>query len=205
MMSMIYAIVMSGGRGTRLKLSIEKPLFKLCNKPLIKYTLDNLNSSKYIDKVFIATSPNTPKTREYVEKLEGDFHILDTPGINYLEDLSYILEYFEKKSKKDSLIFINADLPFISADLIDFTIETYLNVDEDALSVLVPVDIFKQLDLKYSYEFNGLVPSGLNILRSENIVQSEYNLTISKMELAFNINTLIDAKVAEKFYKQFIE
>ena len=30
---MIYAIVMAGGRGTRLKTPVEKPLFKLQNKP----------------------------------------------------------------------------------------------------------------------------------------------------------------------------
>lgn len=200
---MIYAIVMSGGRGTRLNLPVEKPLFKLCKKPLIKYTLDNLTSSKFIDKVFIATSPHTPKTKEYVEKL--NFNILNTPGIDYLEDLKCILTYFEKISKKDTLIFINADLPFISTELIDYTIGYYQNVKEDALSVLVPVNIFKDLNLKYSYEFNGLVPSGLNILRSENIVQKERNLTIEKIELAFNINTLMDAQIAEKFYENFIE
>ena len=36
---MIYAIVMAGGRGTRLKVDVEKPLFKLHGKPLIKYVL----------------------------------------------------------------------------------------------------------------------------------------------------------------------
>lgn len=39
---MIYAIVMAGGRGTRLKVNVEKPLFKLHGKPLIKYVLDNI-------------------------------------------------------------------------------------------------------------------------------------------------------------------
>ncbi|MDO5848155.1 MAG: NTP transferase domain-containing protein [Methanobrevibacter sp.] len=198
---MIYAIVMSGGRGTRLNSPVEKPLFNLCNKPLIKHTLDNLNASKYIDKLFIATSPNTPKTREYVEGLSHDFLIFDTPGISYLNDLSFILESFEKNSKNDSLLFINADLPFISTDLIDYTIEKYNSVSEDALSVLVPVEIFKELDLPYSYEFEGLVPSGLNILRSENIVQDEYKFTIPKKELALNVNTLKDAKIAEEVHR----
>lgn len=196
---MIYAIVMSGGRGTRLTLPVEKPLFKLYNKPLIKYVLDNLNASKYIDKVFIATSHHTPETRIYIDKLAGDFFILDTPGDNYLDDLSFILNFFEKKSKMDTLLFINADLPFISSDVIDYTIERYNSVKEDALSVFVPVDIFKELDIAYSYDFNGLVPSGLNILRSENIIQEEYNLVIPKKELAINVNTLNDADIARKF------
>lgn len=196
---MFYGIVMSGGIGSRLKLPIEKPLFKLCNKPLIKYVLDNLTGSKYIDEVFIATSHYTPNTVEYVSSLDSNYSILDTPGDSYINDLSFILDFFENRSKNDTLLFINADLPCISSDTIDYAIETYNNNIEDALSVVVPVEIFDDLGLNYSYEFEGLVPSGLNILRSENIIQDEYKLIIPSKELAFNINTLEDANVALKF------
>ena len=155
---MIYAILMSGGMGTRLKVPCEKPLFELCGKPLIKYVLDNLQASKLIDKIIIAVSPHTRETTNYLNSLDGDFQILDTSGDDYLTDLSYILDYFEKQSKDDILLFINADLPFISTETIDCVLEHYLNSDKDALSTLVPVEIFKELGLQYSYEFNGLVP-----------------------------------------------
>ena len=200
---MIYAILMAGGRGTRLEVPDEKPLFKLHDKPLIKYVIDNLKPSKFIDEIIIAVSPNTQITTDYLLSLDDDFKILDTSGEDYLTDLSYILEYFEKKSKEDVLLFINADLPFISTETIDYVIEYYLNSDNDALSVLVPVKIFEDLGLKYSYEFNGNVPSGLNILRSENIIQDETQLVLDKVELAMNINTIFDSKVAEKLYYQY--
>jgi adenosylcobinamide-phosphate guanylyltransferase len=200
---MIYAILMSGGMGTRLKVPCEKPLFELCGKPLIKYVLDNLQASKLIDKIIIAVSPHTRETTNYLNSLDGDFQILDTSGDDYLTDLSYILDYFEKQSKDDILLFINADLPFISTETIDCVLEHYLNSDKDALSTLVPVEIFKELGLQYSYEFNGLVPSGLNVLRSINIVQDEDQLIIPKVELALNINTLLDSKVAEKYYNKY--
>ena len=200
---MIYAVLMAGGMGTRLEVSCEKPLFKLCNKPLIKYVLDNLYQSKLIDKIIIAVSPNTPETTEYLKSLNGDFQIMDTSGDSYLTDLSFILDYFEKKSDKDILLFINADLPFISAQTIDYVLKYYLGCGKDALSTLVPVEIFKDLGLEYSYEFNGNVPSGLNVLRSINIVQDEAQLIIPKRELALNINTLLDSKVAEKLYREY--
>ncbi|MDO5823875.1 NTP transferase domain-containing protein [Methanobrevibacter sp.] len=200
---MIYAILMAGGRGTRLDVSCEKPLFKLHDKPLIKYVLDNLSDSKLIDKVVISVSPNTPKTSDYLESLNGDFQILDTSGKDYLTDLSYILDFFEKKSKKDILLFINADLPFISAETIDYVLDYYLNSDKDALSVLVPVEIFENLGLDYSYEFDGNVPSGLNVLRSVNTIQDENQIVLSKVELALNINTLFDGKIAEKLYNEY--
>ena len=195
---MIYAILMAGGMGTRLEVPCEKPLFKLCNKPLIKYVLDNLKESKLIDKIVIAVSHHTPETTQYLNSLDGDFQILDTSGDSYLTDLSYILDYFEKKSDKDILLFINADLPFISTETIDYVLDYYFKSDKDALSTLVPVEIFRDLGLNYSYEFNGNVPSGLNVLRSVNIVQDEDQLVIPKRELALNINTLLDSQAAEK-------
>ena len=189
--------------GTRLEVPCEKPLFKLCNKPLIKYVLDNLNESKLIDEIVIAVSHHTPQTTEYLKSLNEDFKILDTSGDSYLTDLSFILDYFEKKSDKDILLFINADLPFISTETIDCVLDYYFKSDKDALSTLVPVEIFKDLGLNYSYEFNGNVPSGLNVLRSVNIVQDEDQLIIPKRELALNINTLLDSQVAEKLYKEY--
>lgn len=200
---MIYAILMAGGRGTRLKVPCEKPLFKLHDKPLIKYVLDNLKLSKLIDEVVIAVSPNTKETTLYLKSLNVDFEILDTSGEDYLTDLSYILDYFEKKSKDDILVFINADLPFISAETIDHVLECYLEGDKDALSVVVPVEIFENLGLEYTYDFEGNVPSGLNVLRSENIIQDENQLVISKVELALNINTIPDSEIAEKLYSQY--
>jgi len=132
-----------------------------------------------------------------------DFEILNTSGKDYLEDLSYILDYFEKKSKNNTLLFINADLPFISTKTIDYVLDYYFKSDKDALSVVVPVEIFKNLGLDYSYEFNGCVPSGLNILRSENIIQNETQLILKKVELALNINTLFDSEIAEKLYYEY--
>ncbi len=194
---------MAGGRGTRLKVPCEKPLFKLHDKPLIKFVLDNLKSSKLIDEIVIAVSPNTRETTEYLESLNDDFRILDTSGEDYLKDLSYILDYFERKSKNDILLFINADLPFISSKTIDDVLEHYMNSDKDALSVLVPVEIFEELGLEYSYDFEGKVPSGLNVLRSENIIQDENQLVLSKVELALNINTIPDSEIAERLYFEY--
>ena len=73
---MIYAILMAGGRGTRLKVPVEKPLFKLHEKPLIKYVLDNLNSSKLVDEIIIAVSPNVPQTIKYLNTMTTYHYLL---------------------------------------------------------------------------------------------------------------------------------
>ena len=209
---MIISIVMAGGKALRLESDIEKPLYPINNKPMIDYVLDNINKSNYIEKTVVAVSPYDENTKNYLinEKNFSDFKddfynsektdfYLDTRGNGFVEDLSYILDCFESHSKEDILIFINADLPLVNENIIDCIIEHYLAQDKPALSTLVPVEIFEENGVKYSYDFNGKVPAGINILRSENIVQEEEVLIIPRYELVFNVNTIETAILVSKF------
>jgi len=212
---MIIAILMAGGKGTRLKSNVEKPLFEFKSKKLIDLVLNNLSNSKYIEEIIVATSPNTPKTTEYiVKKNKNSFNSLnfnnssdkaikhvETPGKGYIEDLSFLLKKLEKNSKSDVLLIINADLPFVSSNIIDSVLEEYFKSKRIAMSVQVPLAIFNKYGMKPSYVFNNLVPSGLNILSSQNIEQVEEKLVIPKLELALNINTLDDILIANEIFK----
>ena len=209
---MIIALVMAGGKGLRLDSDIEKPIFPINGRPLIDYVLDNIKKSKYIEKTVVAVSPNGENTKEYLKNdlnfsdFDDGFYTsdmtdfyLDTEGTGFVEDLSYILERFQSHSKEDILFFINADLPLVNEEIIDCIIEHYLSQDKPALSTLVPVEIFDEYGLKYSYDFNGKVPAGINILRTENVVQEEEVLIIRRHELVFNINTIEASILVSKF------
>ncbi|MBQ2962124.1 NTP transferase domain-containing protein [Methanobrevibacter sp.] len=209
---MIIALVMAGGKGLRLKSEIEKPLYPLNDKPLMSYVLENIKDSKLIEKTVVAVSPNAPNTKDYLindlnfSNFDESFYdsdkkdyYLDTLGKGFVEDLSNILEIFEKRSKDDILIFINADLPLVNGEILDEILSHYLSQEKPALSTLVPVEIFEKYGVNYSYEFNGKVPSGINILRSENVVQDEELLIISRYELIFNVNTIETAILTNKF------
>ena len=209
---MIIALVMAGGKGLRLESEIEKPLFPINDRPLITYVLDNINESELIEKTVVAVSPHDPNTKEFLKNdlgfsnFDDSFYnsnkrnfYLDTLGMGFVEDLSKILEIFEVRSKEDILMFINADLPLVNGEILDEILNHYLSQEKPALSTLVPVEIFDEYGVKYSYEFNGKVPSGINILRSENVVQEEDILIIPRYELIFNINTIDTAILASKF------
>jgi len=214
---MIIAIIMAGGKGTRLKSNVEKPLLEFNSKTLIDHVLENLSNSKYIEMIVVATSPHTPKTTEYItKKIKNNLNNLnnlsnspnkireeyiETPGKGYIEDLSYLLERQEKNSKNNVLVMINVDLPFISSTIIDNVLEEYFKSEKIAMSVQVPIAIYEKLGIKPTYESNGFVPSGLNILISRNIEQVEEKLIIPKVELALNINTLEDIDIAKKILK----
>ncbi len=205
---MIIALIMAGGLSTRLKSSVEKPLFEFNNKHLIDYVLDNLKTSKLIDSIVVAVSDNTPNTKEYL--IDKDFlkledklttktsYYIESPGKGYLEDLSYLLDFFEKISKENTIVMVNADLPFITSDIIDDIIDQYFKIDKPALSVQIPVEVYKNYNISFAYEYNGLVPAGFNILKSVNTIQDQYELVRGDGELAFNLNSLEDVDLAYK-------
>ena len=203
---MIIGLIMAGGKGTRLKSKSEKPLYKFNNKFLIDYVLDNMYQSKLIAKVLVIVSPHTQNTKDYL--IESDFielrdsfdtydkYFLDSPGKDYLSDLSYVLNILQEISKDNTLLMLNSDLPFVSSDVIDDVLKIYLNQDKSALSVLIPTEVYDKYNVSYEYEFNGLVPSGLNILKSNNSILDETNIVMENIELAFNLNSIDDISIA---------
>ncbi len=189
----VTALVMAGGKGSRLDYEHEKPLITINKKPMILYVIDALKSSEKIDNIVVATSKNTPKTTEFLKKM--DISTIVTSGDDYIEDLGFLLSKFKEN---DILITITADLPRITSEILDYVIYKYENSKDPAMSVMIPAELFKEYGLKPTSIFNNLVPSGLNILRGINKTQNEEVLIISKIELALNINTCEDIKLLKE-------
>ncbi|MEW6010681.1 MAG: TIGR00454 family protein [Euryarchaeota archaeon] len=192
---MVTAVIMAGGKGTRLKLTGEKPLLKLKDRPMIDWVIQNLKKSS-IEKLVVATSKHTPQTHKYLEN--RGMEIIKTPGNGYLEDLKIILSYFEAKDPSEVLLFISSDLPMVKGEIIDEILSRYHESHLHAMCVAVPLEIFNKYDLKPSFVWEGIVPSGVNILRSLNKIQDEEVILVPKIELALNINTCHDIKVLER-------
>lgn len=67
----LKALVMAGGKGTRLK-SLksfkEKPLININGKPMIQHVIECLEKVDRVKEIIVATSVHTPKTTEYIKK-----------------------------------------------------------------------------------------------------------------------------------------
>jgi len=190
---MVIALIMAGGKGSRMNLECEKPLITLNNRPMIQYVIDALNGSKEISEIIVATSKNTPETNEYLKN--GGIKTIITPGEDYIYDLGLILSNF---NANDIILTITADMPLITYNIIDDVLNEYKKSSKPAMSIMVPEDIFEEHGLKPTSVFQNLVPSGLNILRGINKTQNEEVLIIEKIELALNINTCEDIKLLKK-------
>ncbi|WP_048192725.1 NTP transferase domain-containing protein [Methanobacterium sp. SMA-27] len=192
---MVTAIIMAGGMGTRMRGKKEKPLIEVGGIPMIQHVINALLASKGISDVIILTSPNTPKTSKFARI--GGYSAFQTPGNGYIEDLQYyISECFQHDSNK-IILTITADLPLITSEIINQVLLEYEKSRKPAMCIAVPIELFKKNGLKPSIVLGDVVPSGLNILRSNNKQQDEEVLKLGKIELAVNINSCEDIVVLE--------
>ncbi|ACV24137.1 adenosylcobinamide-phosphate guanylyltransferase [Methanocaldococcus fervens] len=190
------ALVMAGGKGTRMG-NVEKPIVKVCGKCLIDYVLYPLLSSK-VKNIFVAVSPNTPKTKEYVIKNYCDYKnisVVETSGKDYINDLNECMKYFS-----EPFLVVSSDLINLTSKIINSIVDYFYyikskNPDVEAIAVMLPKKIYPNP----SIDFNGLVPVGINVVSPKHEYQKEEIMAIE--DLIFNINTKDDLKFAEMLLK----
>lgn len=188
---------MAGGRGSRLKMG-EKPMVRLFGRPLLDYVTLALEES-CVDRIFLAATENSPLTRHWA--VQRGLDVVDTGGFGYVPDM---IEAVKSARVEDPILIIMADLPLITADLIDEIIEAYEQRPEPALSTHTPLELHSHLgrrpDSLFNYQGRLIVPAGINVLEGSGIdrEQEDYHLIMERMELAVNVNVAGDLKLCEK-------
>lgn len=195
----LTALIMAGGKGTRMKIKCEKPLIKIMNKPMIQWVIEAVKESKVTSRIIVAVSKNTRKTAEKASKLLVE--VAETPGEGYIDDYQYLIK---KLKLKDTLI-LPSDLPLISSKTIRKIITYYINSKKPALSVMVPLNLCKKLGLtpEYVFNVNGVMasPVGVNVINGlmiKKIFIEEEILVLNDVGLAINVNTLRELKLVNK-------
>lgn len=195
----VTALVMAGGKGSRMLLSGEKPLLVVGDKPVITYVLKALQNAKEVDSIVVAVSDYTPKTAEFLKQFPVT--IIKTPGKEYVFDLGYAI----RKLKLQTVLSVGADLPLITGEAVDTILNRYKNCGKHALTVVVSIKTKKKLGLGREYAFkidNKLVvPAGINVIEGLKIEEEEINQEVFLLdinEVAVNVNTLHELRIAEK-------
>jgi adenosylcobinamide-phosphate guanylyltransferase len=195
----ITALVMAGGKGTRMRVAEEKPLIKVCGKPVIDYVIAALKNAKKIDSIIVAVSSCTPKTAKYLSL--SSLKVIKTPGKDYVSDMGYA----SQNLKLGVFLAIAADLPLVSSQALDAIVERYECCGKPALTVAVPLETKTKLGMGKEYSFKmgdtDVVPVGINVIDGrkrygdEWLDQDIYLLDLP--ELAVNINTVQELRLAE--------
>ncbi|MFB5619163.1 MAG: NTP transferase domain-containing protein [Candidatus Nitrosomaritimum aestuariumsis] len=187
----MIAIVMAGGKGSRMKSSDEKLLLPY-KKPIILHVADALSDSDCFSEIIFITSPNSPKTKKLL--LENNYEIIDSTGQGYVQDLNNILQ-----SIGDSVFVTSADLPLLDQNIIKKITSLY---DENHLwtSILVTKNFLKKLGISSNYEVNYenqvCYYSGISMINSKKISNldniEENFVIIDDKRIGFNVNTKED-------------
>jgi adenosylcobinamide-phosphate guanylyltransferase len=198
--SLLDAVVMAGGLGTRLQMG-EKPMVRLLGEPLIGRVVSALRDS-VIDRVLVAATSSVPETRRWAED-EG-IELVMTPGEGYVPDMVYAVERAEID---DPVLIVMADLPLLRGEIVDEIIEVYEKVPHPALSVHTPLEIYRRIggkpDALFNYQGRFIVPSGVNVLLGSKIrfEQEDYHLILERVELAVNVNSPRDLEICESILR----
>ena len=196
----VTALVMAGGKGTRMQIAEEKPLIKVCGKPVIEYVLEALRNAKKIDSIIVATTCCTPKTAKFIN--QQSVKLVETPGKDYVSDMGYVAQ----KLKLGVFLAIAADLPLVSSEALDAIVERYERCGKPALTVAVPLETKNKLGMsvEYSFRIDGkeVVPAGINVIDGHKRYGDEWldqDICLLDMdELAVNINTIQELRLAER-------
>src|SRR3990170_501660 len=199
----VTAVVMAGGKGTRMVLSEEKPIQQVGGKPIIERVIASLQAAKKVDSIVVAVTDCVPKTAGFVSKFP--VRVVKTPGKEYIFDMQYVV----KKLRLEKVLIIAADLPLITSEIIDSIVEDYERCGKPALAVVVPIETKTKLGMSEEYAFavndKLVVPTGINMIDGRRIDDEELEQEIcicNRQEVAVNVNTVQELKVAESLFKK---
>ena len=178
------ALVLCGGRGTRLEGDVEKPLYPIANEPMVDRVCRALEASA-VARVRPVVSPNAPRTAAHVGTR---YETIRTAGDGYVADLTTALETAGERP----VLTVAADLPLLSGSVVDRLLNEYDG--EGSLTVVVPRALKREYGL--SIDHGGeYVPAGLNVV--DPTAEAEAVYTSRDVRLAVNVNTRRDVRVAE--------
>jgi adenosylcobinamide-phosphate guanylyltransferase len=185
---------MAGGKGTRMRHHLEKPLIPIHGKSMIEKVLDAVQRSEKVDDIIVVVSSNTPETAERMRKVDG-IKLIETSGGGYIQDMQHTI----KSEGLENVLVISADLPLMTPELIDRVIIEYERRSKAALMVAVTSSFCEQQGFysnsNYSEKYGPIIPAGINIIDGRKIDEEELEeevLVIDKTEIAANINSLED-------------
>lgn len=137
---MIAAILLAGGKSSRMNLSIPKPFLSLKNRPVFSYSLDVILQQKKISTVVVVAP------LQYHSLIKKDYPsvLFSEPGD---ERLDSIIQGFDtiKHLPFSHLLIHDAARPFVDQNDIKQLIEKGLNLDGIALAEKITATI-KQID-----------------------------------------------------------
>ncbi|MFC6826547.1 NTP transferase domain-containing protein [Halopelagius fulvigenes] len=188
------ALLICGGRGTRLGGETEKPLVRIDGTAMFDRVTAALRESG-VDTLHAVVSPNAPETAAHAR--ESGISTVETPGEGYVDDLGCALDAVGRPA-----VTVAADLPLLAATHVDDAVAAARRAGSEgecaSVTVCVPAALKRRLgasaDTTFDRDGRELAPTGLNVVSEspDDTVRVTYDA-----RLAVNVNRPDDAELAE--------
>ncbi len=200
----VPALIMAGGRGSRMGLPTEKPMLPFMGKPLLDWVAAAVLEASKVSEFYVITSSNTPNTERHC--LERGWKVVHTDAKGYHDDLKQAIR---KLGWTGPVLTMPSDVPAITGPILDRVVAEFEGCGKDYLAVFVPIEKRQALGLSISStdEFKGVwyAVSGVNIINGTKTLEAgkiETSAIITEeVEVVLNVNTTKDFEVAEHFMK----
>jgi adenosylcobinamide-phosphate guanylyltransferase len=195
----VTALVMAGGKGSRMKSFVEKPLLIVCGKTILERVIQALRNSMSVNRIIVTVTPRTPATALMAKQLNVE--TLETPGNDYVSDMRYAVKQLGLRN----VLVVSADIPFITSEIINQAVSRFELCGKPALSVMIPLGVYAKLGIQphliMNVRGNRVAPAGINIIDGAKIdlpkLDEEILLSESE-EIALNVNTPLELQVARR-------
>jgi len=189
---------MCGGRGTRMKSRTEKPMTELAGRRFVERVALALREAGRFERIVAVVSPSTPETKKFLQSTGVE--TMDTPGAGYPQDLAILLE----KLAPARVLVVPADVPLLTAKTVNEIVDRLAEVNAPAASIAVEKSFVEDLGVVPSVAFGNLCHSGITLFdtaRAKKGAVEERYVIMNKTEIALNVNTRMEKKLAESLVK----
>lgn len=147
---MIYAVLLSGGKGTRMGFNVPKQFIEINNKPLLAYCIEKFVQFKQFEKIIISSpKEHISQTKDLINRFfpQNPKLVVIEGGETRQDTLMNSVHYIEEIDDSDEIFVINHDAAriFVSTDQIEKCIQHTLKYG--AASPIIPsTDVIVETD-----------------------------------------------------------
>ncbi|MGD6851793.1 MAG: NTP transferase domain-containing protein [Candidatus Bathyarchaeia archaeon] len=201
----VPALIMAGGRGSRMGLPTEKPMLPFLGKPLLDWIISAVLNATKISEFYIITSSNTPQTEAHCKKM--GWKTVHTDAKGYHNDQKQAIR---KLGWMGPVLTMPSDVPAITGPILDRVIGEFEASGKDFLAVFVPIEKRQELGLSISStdEYKGVwyAVSGVNVINGaktlgEGKIETAAIIT-DETEVVLNVNTTKDLEIAKQLMQK---
>lgn len=199
----VDALIMAGGKGSRMGPdTIEKPMQMIGGKHVVERVVEAVRNSKFVSKVLVSVSSNTPRTEEFLRDMGVD--VVCTTGNDFMNDMHTAFEYLDS----EFVLTCPSDLPLLKSFTVDSFVSFFRPEMQSAIAVVdKDVVVGTGITPSFTIDIDGKewVLSGLCISDRrktlDGVYLEEHYMKTDWVDLAVNVNTQHELALSRAYFE----